>query len=60
MTSHPQAEIPFRVSTYCNNGSCVSVGMHDGRIYVRDTKETNGPILGFSPAEWTEFLSSVK
>jgi uncharacterized protein DUF397 len=43
------------------NGDCVEVAsLPDDRIGVRDSKDTEGPILGFTPAEWIAFVSEVR
>ncbi|MFD1540420.1 DUF397 domain-containing protein [Nonomuraea guangzhouensis] len=61
MTSHPQLEPKWRVSSRCNNGSCVAVAvLPNGRIAVRDTKVAGGDILQFSPEEWASFIGSIK
>lgn len=61
MTSHPHAEPTWKVSSRCNNGSCVAVAMlPGGRVAVRDTKQSDGSILSFSGEEWTAFLERVK
>jgi hypothetical protein len=60
MPSHPQAQPVWKVSSHCNNGSCVEVAAFNGRIMVRDNKEVDGPILRFSHDEWTELIESIK
>jgi len=43
-----------------NNGTCVEVG-HDGdAVLVRDSKDPDGPVLRFTPAEWTAFLAGAR
>jgi Domain of unknown function (DUF397) len=43
------------------NGDCVEVaGLPDGRIGVRDSKDTSGPVLRFTPAEWLAFIGGVR
>ena len=41
-------------------GACVEVAGLTGVIAVRDSKDPDGPALGFAPAEWHTFLASVK
>ena len=44
-----------------NNGACVEVRLADAQVQVRDTKALGqGPILGFTPAEWTAFVEGVQ
>jgi hypothetical protein len=43
------------------NGNCVEVaGNLPGVVAVRDSKDPDGPVLGFGPAEWAAFISSVR
>ncbi|MGI5269528.1 DUF397 domain-containing protein [Nonomuraea sp. CA-218870] len=61
MTSLPPPEITWKVSSRCNNGSCVAVApLPDGRIAVRDTKQADGPMLRFSGDEWHAFIGQLK
>jgi hypothetical protein len=61
MTSLPRPEYTWKVSSRCNNGSCVAVApTPNGRIAVRDTKQADGPILSFSGDEWSAFIQQLK
>ena len=42
------------------NGSCVEVGRADGLIAVRDSKDPEGPVLHYTPAEWDAFLDGAR
>ena len=43
------------------NGSCVEVaGLSGNLIQVRNSRDANGVILGFTPAEWDAFLGGVR
>jgi uncharacterized protein DUF397 len=43
------------------NGNCVEVaGPSDNFIWIRDSKNPDGPKLRFTPAEWDAFLGSVR
>lgn len=43
------------------NGNCVEVsGLSDNSIEIRDSKNPEGPILHFTPAEWDAFLGGVR
>jgi Domain of unknown function (DUF397) len=53
----------WRRSTFSNlNGACVEIArIPHKRICVRDTKDNgNGPILFFTNAEWSAFISGAK
>lgn len=38
----------------------MEVAFVDGKIGVRDSKDQRGPVLVFTPHEWTAFLSGVR
>jgi hypothetical protein len=43
------------------NGDCVEVAsLPDGRIGVRDSKDTAGPVLRFTPSEWAVFVGAAR
>jgi hypothetical protein len=43
------------------NGNCVEVAsLRDGGIGVRDSKDTAGPVLRFTPDEWDAFVGGVR
>jgi hypothetical protein len=42
------------------NGACVEVAPVNESIYIRDSKNPGGIILGYSEAAWQSFLSSAK
>lgn len=43
------------------NGNCLEVaGLPEGGVAVRDSKDTEGPVLHFTPGEWTAFVDGAK
>jgi hypothetical protein len=43
------------------NGNCLEVsGLSGNRIKIRDSKDPEGPVLQFTPAEWDAFLGGVR
>jgi hypothetical protein len=43
------------------NGNCVEVAnLPNGEIGVRDSKNSEGPVLHFTPDEWHAFLGGVR
>jgi hypothetical protein len=46
------------------SGNCVEVGTgrgeYAGFVGVRDSKNPDGPVLAFTPAEWEAFVDGVK
>jgi len=44
-----------------SGGNCVETArLHDGGTAVRDSKDPQGPILFFTPAEWSAFVAGAK
>jgi hypothetical protein len=50
----------WRKSRSSSETNCVEVALVDGVIGVRDSKNPSGPVLAFTWAEWTAFLSGVR
>jgi hypothetical protein len=51
----------WRKSSHSGNGGsdCVEAASSD-HVYVRDSKDKNGPHLEISPSKWHSFTSRVK
>ena len=44
-----------------SNSNCVEVaGLADGRVGLRHSKDSDGPVLRFTPDEWRAFLGGVR
>jgi hypothetical protein len=43
-----------------SDGNCVEVADDSSAVLVRDTKDSTGPVLRFSPASWRRFAREVK
>jgi hypothetical protein len=42
------------------NGNCVEIAtLPDGMIGIRNSKDSQGPVLRFTPGEWNAFLGGV-
>jgi hypothetical protein len=55
-------DLKWRKASYSSNGGtdCVEVADHDSRVMVRDTKDSQGPVLRFSAGIWRRFADHVK
>lgn len=43
------------------NGNCVEVAaLSGGHVGVRDSKDRSGPVLTFTPGEWSAFVAGVR
>lgn len=66
MTSEDHTDLSrsvWRKSSFSNGtgGDCVEVADLDrGHRAVRDSKDPNGPVLRFTPAEWAAFTAGVR
>jgi hypothetical protein len=49
----------YRTSSFCSGGDCVEVGMRDGVVAVRDTKDRSQELV-FGTREWATFVAEVK
>ncbi|GAA0954331.1 hypothetical protein GCM10009560_78190 [Nonomuraea longicatena] len=52
----------WRKSRFCNgNSACVEFArLADGNVALRDSKQQDGPVLVFTPEEWTAFVAGVR
>lgn len=42
------------------NGNCVEVAtLPDGMIGIRNSRDSEGPVLRFTPGEWNAFLAGA-
>jgi hypothetical protein len=57
---HESSDLEWHRSTYCSTNTCVEAARFDGRVFLRDSKNRNGPTLLFEPSEWNAFLQGVK
>ena len=50
----------WRKSTRSGNNGCVEVAFVEDHVGVRDSKDRRGPVLTFTPTEWTAFIGGVR
>jgi hypothetical protein len=50
----------WRKATRSGYNGCVEVGLVDGQIAVRDSKDRQGPVLIFTPHEWEAFIGGAR
>ncbi|MFI0411100.1 DUF397 domain-containing protein [Actinomadura sp. 3N508] len=43
-----------------NGGECVEVAADEAVVWARDSKDPDGPVLGFGAEAWAAFLTTVK
>lgn len=61
LTSAERAGLHWRkASRSLGAGACVEVAPAAGGVAVRDSKDPHGPILLYTPAEWSAFLHGAK
>jgi hypothetical protein len=60
MSAHRRDQVSWRKSGFSTvNGDCVEVGLGAAGVLVRDTKNTDGPVLTFEHGPWRVFLRSA-
>jgi hypothetical protein len=52
----------WRKATYSTaEGSCIEAGSMPGLVVIRDTTQHGrGPVLRVTPADWNQFMASIK
>jgi hypothetical protein len=51
----------WRKSSYSSpQANCVEVAVSTPTVAVRDSKDPDGPVLRFTPAEWRRLIDGVK
>ena len=52
----------WRTSSFSNNGgACVEVADNlSGIVAIRDSKDSNGPVLLLTPIQWREFITKLR
>ena len=43
-----------------NHGACAEVANGYGTVAMRDSKNADGPVVGYSAAAWRSFVASAK
>lgn len=56
------ADVTWKKSSWsAHNGNCVEVAVLPATSFgVRDSKDTNGPILIFDQRTWSQFLTNIR
>jgi hypothetical protein len=62
MRDRKLVDVPFRKSSFSPLPAvyCVEVGVRDGLIRVRDSKDREGSELTFNAGEWDAFVRGMK
>jgi Domain of unknown function (DUF397) len=62
MTSIDLSRATWRKSSYSSqNGACIEAADNlPGTVVVRDSKDPQGPVLGFSDHDWRAFVRQIK
>ncbi len=50
----------WRKSSLSQMNGCIEVAFVRGGVAVRDSKDPSGPVLLFTPHEWTAFLGGAR
>ena len=61
MADLERMHLRWRKSTASTSGNCVEVACDaNSEIFIRDSKDPNGPVLSLSSSQWTEFLTCLR
>ncbi|MGV9319687.1 DUF397 domain-containing protein [Streptomyces sp. NPDC003660] len=57
-----EAAYNWHKSSYSDStgGNCVEVAPCTSTIHVRDSKQSDGPLLAVTPSAWTTFLTDAR
>jgi hypothetical protein len=56
----PAMDSSWRTGTRSQgNGACVEARFTGLSVEVRDSKDRSGPVLSFTPVQWTTFIDAV-
>lgn len=56
----PPAGASWRKSRASASNGCVEITDTTDAVWVRDSKDQQGPVLAFTRPEWTAFLAGVR
>jgi hypothetical protein len=59
MNMSTSPSLPWCTSSFSVQGNCVEVRLRDSDVQIRNTRDREGPVLSFTHAEWTAFLSGA-
>jgi hypothetical protein len=57
---NPPAGASWRKATASGSNGCVEITDTAAHVWVRDSKDRQGPVLFFSRREWTAFLDGAR
>jgi hypothetical protein len=55
-----ETPVTWRKSSFSQNGNCIELASDKKSIFVRDSKDHSGNILGFRPTDWSIFIARIK
>ena len=58
--AEPSTEATWRKSSFSGESGCLELAETAAGVWVRDSKDREGPVLAFTRAEWTAFLAGVR
>lgn len=56
----PPASATWQKSSASGTGNCVEVARTAELVWVRDSNDPDGPVLGFTRADWVAFLAGAR
>jgi hypothetical protein len=59
VTTH-LSPLDWQRSKRCGDGACVEAAALGDEIFVRDSKDPQGPVLRFTLREWEAFIGGIE
>jgi hypothetical protein len=56
----PPVTVAWHISSASGGGACVQVAHTHEYLWVRDSKNPNGPSLGVTPEGWAVFIGEIQ
>jgi len=60
VTAFDRNELTWRKSVYSAQGNCVEIARTEQSVYMRDSKDPDGPVLTFSVEVFRSFIETLK
>jgi hypothetical protein len=60
MQSMDFSTLAWRKSSHSESGNCVEVANQDESVFIRDSKDPDGPVLCVSPSAWRGLIQMVR
>jgi hypothetical protein len=53
------SEAPLHWTKRCADSACIEIARNDAGVFMRDSKDPDGPVLTFTGEQWASFTAAV-